>query len=45
MDKKELLEKDILNRNEELNVIQEDAACSHEFSKGCILSDDQAGEE
>lgn len=45
MNKKELFEKDILNKNEELNVIQEEAACSHEFSKGCISSDDQAGQE
>jgi hypothetical protein len=45
MNKKELFEKDILNKNEELNVIPDEAACSHEFSKGCILSNDQADQE
>lgn len=45
MNKKELFEKDILNKSEELNVIPDEAACSHEFSKGCILSNDQAEQE
>jgi hypothetical protein len=44
MNKREIAEKDILNKNEELNEIPEETACSHEFSKGCI-SGDQAEQE
>lgn len=35
-------EEDMLNSNVELKVMPDEAACSHEFSKGCILSEDQA---
>ncbi|HEX2945617.1 MAG TPA: hypothetical protein VHT96_06655 [Clostridia bacterium] len=42
MNKKEFVEKDILNKNEELNVIQDEEVCSHEFSEGCILREEQA---
>ena len=42
MNEKESIEKNIMNNNEELNIIPDGEVCSHEFSDGCVLREDQA---